>query len=109
MMISFRMTLPLLALSLIAGCGAAPSGSAVDTQDPLLVGNWSGSSMFLQPGAVTTAQGSLNLPVCRAPYDGGWHPGKFWQGQCLFEWGGQGLAAGPASNGRGAVVSTFQT
>jgi hypothetical protein len=31
--------------------------------------------------------GKPDLPICRAKQDGGWHPGKVWQGSCWFEWG----------------------
>jgi hypothetical protein len=36
-------------------------------------------------------QGHYDLPVCRASYQGGVHPGKVWRGLCHFEWGGQEL------------------
>lgn len=108
----FAMT-SLFALSSLVGCGAQtdavdPSNEGTSPQE-LIVGNWSGPSAFLASGAVTTGQPSLNLPVCRAPFDNGWHPGKFWKGQCLFEWGGQGLAAGPDVPERKAQVANFET
>ena len=102
-----------LAVSSLVGCGAAtdaedPSNEGKAAQE-LMPGNWSAPSNILASGAVTTGRPTLNLPVCRAPWDGGWHPGKFWLGQCLFEWGGQGLAAGPSVNGRASQVATFET
>jgi len=107
----YRM-MSLLAVSSLIGCGAMndldPSGEGADSQ-ALVIGNWSAPSSFLASGAVITGRPSLNLPVCRAAYDNGWHPGKFWRGQCLFEWGGQGLAAGPNVDRRPAQVSTFET
>ena len=101
-------------VAIVAGCGSA-EGSAPDeaevtgtTQEAWTnPSQWSGSSSVLQPGAMTG--GNLNLPVCRVSYAGVWHPGKYWKAQCLFEYGGQGLAAGPTSNGRTSVVPTFQT
>jgi hypothetical protein len=86
----------------LGGCGAAQDGDVADEaaeapageqQHAWTVGNWSGTSSSLAAGAFTTGNSSLNLPVCRAAYDGGWQPGKYWQGQCLFEWGGQKHAA----------------
>jgi hypothetical protein len=39
-------------------------------------------------GAMTGASsGKELLPICRANFDNGQHPGKLWKQQCNFEWG----------------------
>lgn len=41
-------------------------------------------------GLVTGRSGGLGpLAVCRSPFDNGEHPGKLWEGQCNFGWGGR--------------------
>jgi hypothetical protein len=81
----------LLAVSL-AGCGAAQDGDqsnaaaeppAGEQQNAWTVGNWSSTSSSLAAGAFTIGNSSLNLPVCRAAYDGGWQAGKYGRGQCV--------------------------
>jgi hypothetical protein len=34
-----------------------------------------------------------SLPVCRASYDNGMHPGKLWDGTCNIGWGGRTIYA----------------
>lgn len=85
----------------LAGCGAqdgdvadaGEEGATGELQQASVVGNWSATTSSLAAGAFTTGDSTLNLPVCRAAYDGGMHPGKYWQNQCLFEWGNQKHAA----------------
>ncbi len=59
-------------------CLCSPSNAFV-------AGRWVGMPAN---GIVTGGSGGLGpLPVCRADFNHGQHPGKLWQGQCNFEWG----------------------
>jgi hypothetical protein len=77
-----------------AGCASEPPGneqevdpSIRETEQLLVPGTWvSGQGN----GVVTGFPGKLgSLTVCRANYDGGQQPGKVWEGQCNFGFGGQ--------------------
>ncbi len=80
----------------LVGCSGQSADTDADEQSEepideasqaLVPGNWVASYGYPAAGAFTTGQPSFYLPVCRANYDGGKHPGKFWQGECWFEWG----------------------
>lgn len=76
----------LLCVAAATGCSAAggDNGDNVDsTADALSAGNWVSPSQA--NGVVVSDSG---LPVCRAPFDGGWQPGKLYKGYCEFGWGG---------------------
>lgn len=83
----------------LMGCGASAADSMSDEalageqREAWATGNWSATSNMVAAGAFTTGDATLYLPVCRASYDNGLHPGKFWENQCLFEWGWQKHAA----------------
>ena len=87
----------------LAGSGQCPAGQ------PSATGCWSQPSASQQPGAFTSNFGTLLLPICRAYWVNGWHPGKIWNTQCLFEYGGTGVTAGNDVPGRNANVRTFET
>lgn len=97
----------LASAGVLAGCGSPGSEVGQDNEEYVL-GTWSAPQSTLASGAFTTGS-DLNLPVCRARWDNGWQPGKYWHSQCLFEFGGQGLAAGPNVPGRAANEPTFET
>src|SRR5690348_15451435 len=114
-----RTELALVAVALMTGCGASndagPTGEDLGAQGQALVPGdpyfSNPPTTYQQPGEVTTGKEG-NLPVCRVWYANTWHPGKVWptsNGQCLFEYGGQGLAAGPNMPNRPAQVATFET
>ena len=77
-----------------AGCGSEPMTDDHEIDSPtgevqqlLVPGTW------VSPpgnGVMLGFTGGLGpLTVCRAPFDGGQQPGKVWEGQCNFGWGGQ--------------------
>jgi len=84
--IFFLMALAPTFLSLNCATWDPDSDDEFSTAEEALTDTWTRNSLGSNP---FTSDGSLPLPVCRVPYDGGKHPGKFWDGSCRFEWGGQ--------------------
>jgi hypothetical protein len=70
----------------IASCTPATPDQPTRPEGYVLVpGNWVPSYGAPAQGAFTV-QPPTSTPVCRAAHDGGRHPGKFYAGQCFYEW-----------------------
>jgi hypothetical protein len=79
----------LLASMCVSGFAAGCVGdlSTGEEQQELVNGSW-----VVPPGhgiEAGSAGGLGPLAVCRSDFDGGQQPGKLWQSQCNFGWGGQ--------------------